>query len=308
MLSLGSDPEFMIMKDGKHYSAIPIVKGSITSKIARKGHFFYWDNVLAECAIKPARSKAEMVDNFRECFTEFADIVKPYKLVAQASQMYPDSELTTKESRTAGCAPDMCAYEVRKKKPPCGIIEQTNFRTGGGHVHIGHEILHDSHWESVIGVRLMDLFIGIPALFMDHDPTSAKRREVYGQAGRYRPKPYGLEYRSLGNFWLASPTLVSLIGELCKFVVDYLEARRFEKFYEFNEDVFNNDSKRVSSAYKCIGYKERDLRNCLDKNDKDAARKYMKIIESEMPKELYAKITKACEPTQYDFYKEWGIE
>ena len=39
----------------------------------------------------------------------------------------------------------------------------------------------------------------------------AKRRELYGKAGAYRVKPYGVEYRVLSNFWLKSPALMQWV-------------------------------------------------------------------------------------------------
>ena len=38
-------------------------------------------------------------------------------------------------------------------------------------------------------------------LLMHNDPL---RRKLYGRAGRFRVKPYGLEYRTLDNYWLGT--------------------------------------------------------------------------------------------------------
>jgi hypothetical protein len=72
-------------------------------------------------------------------------------------------------------------------------------------------------------IYLMDLFLGVPSIFMDTDKTAPRRRTLYGQAGRFRVKPYGMEYRSLSSFWLASPILVELIYDVSKFVLEQLE-------------------------------------------------------------------------------------
>lgn len=47
----------------------------------------------------------------------------------------------------------------------------------------------------------MDLHLGVPSLVLDKD---TERRKLYGKAGAFRPKPYGVEYRTLSNFWIWS--------------------------------------------------------------------------------------------------------
>lgn len=310
MFSIGSDPEFMLTKDGQYYSAIGVIKGDIAERIQIEGHQFYWDNVMAECAIKPANSLDETLANFRQCFQLYAELALPYRLTVQAFQEYPAEQLEHHYARMAGCAPDWCAYTIKKKKPPKGIIENTNFRTCGGHLHIGAEILNPDHWQSIVGVRLLDLFMGIPALFLDADPTSTKRRKVYGQAGRYRPKPYGLEYRSLGNFWLSSPKFVEIIYDLTEFFVGFMNDKRYEEFYTFNEELYYKSTvSKLKNAFTCYMHDEADLRRCLDKNDKKKGRAYLKIALAIVPKELSAKITDLIDnPRQYDMYQEWGIK
>jgi hypothetical protein len=39
------------------------------------------------------------------------------------------------------------------------------------------------------------------------DKKGAKRRGLYGKRGAYRPKSYGVEYRTLSNFWVGHPAL-----------------------------------------------------------------------------------------------------
>lgn len=316
-ISFGSDPEFMLMKDGRYFSAIGIVEGDIANRIKENGHEFYWDNVLAECAIKPGFNREEVVENFRDCFKTYARIVAPYRLVPQASQHYPAAELDNEKARNAGCAPDNCAYLVKRIKPPKGFLANTDLRTCGGHVHLGRtddsqEALDHDSWLSIITVRLLDLFVGVPSLYIDHDPTSLERRVLYGKAGRFRPKPYGLEYRSLSNFWLASPTLVELIYDLCQFTVDFVNDGKWSKFYKFNEELYwEVEAGQLKRAYKCTAYKEDELRACLDKKSvlvALAAEDFLSIVYDNVPKDLYERIKKAMTPTTCDFYKEWGIE
>ena len=99
--TFGSDPEFMLEKDGNLYSSINIVKGSKDARISKNGHEFYYDNVMAECGIKPGKTKKEVLANFKEALQIYAGLVKPYKLLARASGDYPEQELKNKMARVA---------------------------------------------------------------------------------------------------------------------------------------------------------------------------------------------------------------
>ena len=37
------------------------------------------------------------------------------------------------------------------------------------------------------------------------------RKQLYGKAGAYRPKPYGFEYRTLSNFWVFDKKLIEWV-------------------------------------------------------------------------------------------------
>ncbi len=42
----------------------------------------------------------------------------------------------------------------------------------------------------------------MPAIILDKDKV---RTRNYGKPGNFRPKPYGMEYRTLSNFWINDP-------------------------------------------------------------------------------------------------------
>ena len=45
------------------------------------------------------------------------------------------------------------------------------------------------------------MYLGIPSVVKDPD---TKRRTLYGKAGDFRLRPYGLEYRSLSSYMMSS--------------------------------------------------------------------------------------------------------
>lgn len=50
-------------------------------------------------------------------------------------------------------------------------------------------------------IKAMDATVGLESIFLDDD---IKRKELYGKAGCFRFRNYGIEYRSLSNFWIKS--------------------------------------------------------------------------------------------------------
>jgi hypothetical protein len=152
---------------------------------------------------------------------------------------FPDQELDSEEARRAGCAPDMCAYEMKQKEPPKDLIQNGNLRSCGGHVHLGSELLASDGPEPILAIYMLDLFVGVPSLHLDFDSTSLRRRIIYGQSGRYRTKDYGLEYRSLGNFWEPAISDHETFMPLSSFGTsnNHIHGRKFCKFPD-NKSLF----------------------------------------------------------------------
>jgi hypothetical protein len=58
----------------------------------------------------------------------------------------------------------------------------------------------DHHYECGRIARNLDITLGLRTLDWDRDRI---RRSMYGKAGAYRPKPYGIEYRTPSNKWVS---------------------------------------------------------------------------------------------------------
>src|SRR5699024_2897559 len=114
------------------------------------------------------------------------------------------------------------------------------FRTGAGHVHVGMDGLRSVKVTMGL-VRSLDGYLGLSSLLWDDDK---ERRELYGKAGAYRKKPYGVEYRTLSNAWLNSPELIkrvfNLTTEACiNFTKGVLP---FEKYGEEIREIINTSN------------------------------------------------------------------
>jgi hypothetical protein len=95
------------------------------------------------------------------------------------------------------------------KEPDASV----GFRTGAGHVTMGwgngFEI--DDDFIKVCGAfaRMQDATNGLASLLYDQD---TKRRSLYGKAGAFRPKHFGVEYRTLSNKWVKSKRLSTYVA------------------------------------------------------------------------------------------------
>ena len=110
------------------------------------------------------------------------------------------------EAKELGCDPDFCAYTEDFFEPNPRPDGPPGLRSAAGHIHIGWgqdiPVENPEHVEICRNVvRNLDCFVGLGMICIDGD---AERRKIYGKAGAYRPKPYGVEYRTPSNVWLRS--------------------------------------------------------------------------------------------------------
>jgi hypothetical protein len=301
--TFGSDPEFMVGKNEEIVSAIPHLPRK-ESALNRNGHKFYYDNVLAEIAIKPASTRNQAVEHTQQALGQLSKLIKPYKLLIRSSAKYPSKQLTHKEARIAGCNPEWNVYTLKCVLPPEDVISNTSFRTAGGHIHVGAEGLNNPV-KAFDVIRMMDLFIGIPALFLDKDETSKERRKIYGHAGSHRATNYGFEYRSLGNFWFQSPDHVELIYDLVNFVLEFIAEDGHKKFWVVNEALL--ESHDPSKAYKCTGYDSKLLCKTINGCDMQQAEKFLMFINNYLPDDLSSKIDSLSNQEMSDPYETWCL-
>jgi len=214
----GADPELMVVDpDGNLTSAIPLIDGTKEKPLKVSCGAVQRDNVLAEFNINPSGTGEEFEHNTREVLRELSRLVSPNLLVARAGADFPEKALDHEEARVFGCDPDFNSWTMMMNSID-GTAALENFRSAGGHFHIGKKSqtaeMLDNPYGKIEVVKMLDVFQGIPSVVLDDDPTAPRRRSLYGGAGSHRPKDYGVEYRALGNFWVRSPELVHLMYEL----------------------------------------------------------------------------------------------
>ncbi len=210
---IGADPELFMRNpnSGEFMSAHGLVPG--TKREPHKVPFgaVQIDGTALEFNIDPASTVDEFLHNIQAVKQTLADYVPGYNVVAEPVALYDQEYFDWEvpgEAKELGCDPDYNAWTLDKNpRPDPG---NRPFRTASGHIHIGWtegmDPFSDMHFQECADVaRQMDYYLGIHSLLWDKDGT---RRELYGKAGAFRPKSYGMEYRVLSNRWLSSPELI----------------------------------------------------------------------------------------------------
>lgn len=285
----GADPELMLVDaNNKLVSAIDINLPGTKEKPKKvtKGAV-QRDNVMAEFNVNPANTSEEFEDNIRSVLKSLHKLVNPNRLVIRASADFPKKALDNDEARIFGCDPDFNAWTLDMNAVD-GLAAESPFRSAGGHFHVGKKRrsadLLDDPYGKIEVVKMMDIFMGVPSVLIDPDPTSPARRKLYGGAGAHRPKDYGVEYRALGNFWVGSPKTVRLMYDLADLAV---------------EMVLENQSEAISK----LAGQDRVIET-INKSNTRKACNIIKAVSKYIPDHLKDQLN---EIPSTDLYENWGL-
>jgi hypothetical protein len=198
--TLGSDPEIFICNADEIVSAEGLTGGTKHDPvpISDLGHMIQEDGIALEYNIPPCSTVEEFIENhkFVQDYLKVLISAYGYEFHKARSAEINEVYLQTEQAQTFGCEPDYNVYTCSENEaPPQG----GNLRCVGGHIHIGYPDPEQDVTEKI--VKCFDIFVTLPALFKDND---TRRRELYGKAGSFRFKIFGLECRALSNFWIHS--------------------------------------------------------------------------------------------------------
>jgi len=256
--TFGADPEVFVKKGNKNVSAHGLIPGTKAEPFPVNKGAVQVDGMALEFNIEPAKSAIGFKENLATVLKQMGDMVPDHTLVIKPTMNFSKKvmEESPEEALALGCEPDYNAYtedmNPRPKAPG-------NFRTGGGHIHIGWDndipIDDPSHLDACRAVvKQMDAYIGVLSLLWDDDD---KRRSVYGKAGAFRPKSFGVEYRSLSNAWLAHPeihaSLVLLMSRALSSLFVYggkpITSTTINDQKVRPEDIINSGDKDMALSY-----------------------------------------------------------
>jgi hypothetical protein len=219
--------------------------------------------VALEVNVPPAETRDGFVANVLAVIGDLHKIVGPTgcEVVAQPTALFAPGYLKSlpRAVRALGCNPDYNAYTMGINPSPNARVP---FRTGAGHIHLGWTTdAKPEDWDHFSAccdlARQLDYYVGLRTLKFD---TDNQRRSLYGQAGAFRPKSYGMEYRVPSNAWLASKELMEEVYDATEAAFMYANAGGdLDKEYEgFAQMCINKNTtewdKLCPDVAKEIGY------------------------------------------------------
>lgn len=263
-VSLGSDPELFLSKEGKIIGSEKVIpekgvvpEGWSIAPVIR-------DGVQVEFNVPANNCRQSFSSNLRECFRALVSVLpKGVSVVfSQTVEVTPEEMATLHpKSQQFGCATSFNAYG----KEPMTISDASQYyhRSAGGHIHLGlpednHPAFKRPAPEHMVTV--LDILLGNTCVLLDRDKGNVERRKVYGKAGEYRLPKHGLEYRVLSNFWLRSYQTMSFVMALARFAVSV----------SYNKEISEELIKLVSLD---------DIRSAINNNDYDLALENFKAIK-----------------------------
>lgn len=192
MYTVGCDPEIFIKEKGRIVSFHNRLNGKVKESIPFGYGRILEDGCSLEFNLPPALSCNEF-DTGIDLMLK--DIKHKWDYSEESSYLFDEKEIDSPLCWISGCDTSLNILTNRKTR---AIRYCDGFRAAGGHVHLGWTNPTKQQRRQV-GI-LCDYYLGLPSLLLDK--KGSQRRKLYGKAGDVRIKPYGIEYRTLSNFWI----------------------------------------------------------------------------------------------------------
>lgn len=172
---------------------------------------YHRDNIGVEFQTHPASHAEEFYDAVRNIIDvlsqQYSDSINA-RLSYRPIARYKDPKMfMVPEACELGCESDYCAYSGEEvvEKPDVELMDKFYLRPFSGHLHTGYPFANKEAIK--LYIKWCDIYIGLTQAEEEMHcwgDTGAARRKFYGQAGRFRYKPYGVEYRTPSSNWVGS--------------------------------------------------------------------------------------------------------
>lgn len=252
--TIGADPEMFFRNNEELISVINKIGGSkqVPMDIGN-GCAIQEDNVAAEFCIPPASDVTSFKASIMFAMSDLQARAEKLGLTLAeltASGEFSKEQLKSRKAREFGCDPDYNAWTLDVNPRP--RANNPFLRSAGGHVHIGTDK------DAIEVVRCADLMLGVPSVLLDPD---TERRKLYGKAGCFRQKPYGVEYRTLSNFWIWKEKTIEWVYHQVESLIDLCD--------DFNRNATDEERKSIV--------------DCINNNDRATAERLVKTWEIALP-------------------------
>jgi hypothetical protein len=207
--TFGCDPElFVVNPEGVYVSAEGLIPGTKSEPYKVDLGAVQVDGMAAEFNIDPVDNYKDWEKNIVTVMKQLQGMLPPgYKLRNTASVQFDKTvwEKTPDDAKALGCQPDFDAWTGGVNPPGLRPESAPTLCCAGGHIHFGwtkEAELDETHLTNCRDlVKQLDWYLGGWSLTQDKDNV---RRKLYGKAGACRYKDYGVEYRTLSNFWVGN--------------------------------------------------------------------------------------------------------
>lgn len=240
-ITIGCDPELFVSEDGSPRSAWGLIPGTKDKPFEVEDGAVQVDGMALEFNTRPVKTADDFVAVTNNVLRQMREMVPDkyqFEIVPSVKFNGNHYRAQPEEAKELGCTPDYNAYTLKENEKP---DNKTSMRTASGHIHIGFcegaDPMSDEHMlRCSTLVKQLDCYLGLPSLLFDGDK---KRRAMYGAAGCFRPKSYGVEYRVLSNAWLLSDERKRFVfNQTVQAVNDLIAGKR--PFLDIGDDVLQD--------------------------------------------------------------------
>lgn len=256
---IGSDPEFFIENKKKefinayHLNMVHPVCGDKLNPITTPFGAVQIDGMCVEINTKPTSSEI-IFGNLIERGKDYIKDKFNCNISKESVKKFNEGFLETQHpgSIELGCDADFDGWNNAEINDMPDMF--LPIRTAGGHIHIGWtndtRPYSNLHLDMCCDVaRQMDYVLGLWSLSLDKNGT--QRRELYGKAAAFRPKHYGVEYRTLSNFWIFNKSYCKQVLKRAKAgLLALMDGIDFSKQYgNYAQTILNNKNIKYDNRY-----------------------------------------------------------
>ena len=247
---MGCDPEVFVIKGKSFVSAHGMIPGTKEKPYAVPFGAVQVDGMALEFNTEPAESEEAFLHHVRSVLSTLEGMIpEKHKIAITPTALFSPKHFDAQpdEAKMLGCEPDFNAYTEGGENPRPD--NTSRMRTAAGHIHLGWTEGEDPRSPTHLMrcctlAKHLDTYLGLPSLLWDSD---TKRRTMYGMAGSFRPKPYGMEYRPLSNAWLKDDALVRYVYRQGVAAIEALmKGERFDGVYKSVASIINKS--RINDA------------------------------------------------------------